>query len=86
LEAYSADPSQPGLARTAAGDCQRAAELYPNSAYIQAKLAVALEASGDAGTAKSAAQEALRLDDLMPFAEAKLPDEIRKDAQRLASP
>jgi O-antigen ligase/polysaccharide polymerase Wzy-like membrane protein len=84
LEAYRGSPAQHELARTAAGDCQRAAELYPNSAYVRAKLAAALEAAGDAKGAKAAAQEALRLDGLMPFAEAKLPDDIRKDAQRLA--
>jgi O-antigen ligase len=85
LDAYRAAPTQIELARTAAGDCQRAAELYPNSAYIRAKLAVALDAAGDAKGAKAAAQEALRLDDLMPFAEAKLPSDVRKEAQRLAS-
>ncbi len=86
LEAYRASPAQRELARTAVGDCQRAAGLYPNSAYVRAKLAAALEAAGDAKGAKTAAQEALHLDDLMPFAEAKLPDDVRKDAQRLATP
>jgi hypothetical protein len=86
LDAYRAAPMQIELARSAAGDCQRAAELYPNSAYIRAKLAVALDAAGDAQGAKAAANEAIRLDNLMPFAEAKLPNDVRKEAQLLANP
>jgi hypothetical protein len=84
LEAYRTAPMQIEFARTAGGNCQKAAELYPNSAYIRTKLAVALDAAGDAQGAKAAAQEAIRLDDLMPFAEAKLPNDVREEAQHLA--
>ena len=84
LEAFHVLPGHVEFARTAVGDCQRAAELYPNSALIKAKLAVALDAAGDAKAAQAAAQESLRLDDLMPHAEAKLPEDIRKEARRVA--
>jgi tetratricopeptide (TPR) repeat protein len=86
LEAFRAFPGHAEFARAAVGDCQKAAELYPNSALIKAKLAVALEAAGDVKAAQAAAQESLRLDDVMPHAEAKLPDDVRKEALRIARP
>jgi len=65
---------------------RRAVEVYPTSATGRAKLAVALDASGQRDEARREAREALRLHGLTPHADKKLPDELRGPVDRLASP
>ena len=69
----------------AAEHYRRAVELYPNSAACRAGLAEALLAAGDPEGAAEQAEEALRLDDLTPHADKKLPDELRKKLLRTRS-
>jgi tetratricopeptide (TPR) repeat protein len=60
-------------------DCYRnAAELYPNSALVRAKWAVALATAGQAAEFRPQAAEALRLDRLTPHEDKKLPAELRR--------
>jgi O-antigen ligase len=85
LEVYKDVPNQQVYARKAIESLNKAAELYPNSAYIQAQLAAALDATGNHDKAQSAARDALRLDDLMPHEDKKLATDLRAQTQRIAS-
>lgn len=64
---------------------QRAAELYPNHALIRAKLARSLQESQQDASASREAAEALRLDDLTPHTDQKLPDAMRELMQKIAA-
>ena len=55
----------------------RAVDLDPNNGLGRAKLAVALRASGDEPGFQEQAAAALRLDELTPHADRKLPEGIR---------
>lgn len=58
--------------------CQRAVELYPNSAVIRAKLAVAYQAAGREDDFAREAAWALELDAITPHFDKKLPDGLRE--------
>ena len=62
-------------AQSAYGEAVR---LYPNSALYRAKLAESHHAAGDEADFRREAQAALRLDDLTPPSEKKLPEDVRK--------
>jgi len=64
---------------------EQAVGLYPNRAANHAKLAIALAAAGDADRARQAAAEALRLDELTPHADQKLPAALRGAQQAILS-
>jgi hypothetical protein len=85
LQAYREMPSQRTWAEKAVRFCRRAAALYPNSAYLKAQLAIAYAAARDSKSAQAAAGEALRLDDLMPHEDRKLPADLRTQIRRLAA-
>jgi hypothetical protein len=85
LQAYQAMPSQRTWAEKAVRFCRRAAALYPNSAYLNAQLAIAYAAARDAKSAQAAAGEALRLDDLMPHEDRKLPADLRTQIRPIAA-
>jgi tetratricopeptide (TPR) repeat protein len=71
LEMYAA--SQLAELGTAAVQAYtRAVEYHPNSAMLRAQLAWACHATGNEDEARRQADEALRLDALMPHAELKL--------------
>ncbi len=57
---------------------ERAVALYPNSALHRAKLAGACRALGDTSGFRQAAEAALRLDELTPHADKKLPGPLRE--------
>jgi hypothetical protein len=75
FEVYRQSGNEEALA-LAAGAFQRAVDLHPNSISTRAKLAFALAEAGDAQQAAAQAAEALRLHDLTPHADQKLPDEF----------
>ena len=62
----------------AAGDIQKAIELYPNNCRYRAQAAEALFELGDASAANQQAAEALRLDELTPHIDQKLSGEQRE--------
>ena len=71
------------LAGRAAEHFRRAVELYPTLPLAHARLSQALRtAGGDAVGAGMAAAEALRLHDLTPHAEKKLPPELLEELGR----
>jgi O-antigen ligase len=57
---------------------RRAVELYPNDARCHAKLALACQAAGDRAGLRREARTALRLDQLTPHEDKKLPAELRE--------
>jgi tetratricopeptide (TPR) repeat protein len=73
------DPKMAALfikrARSAYGEAVR---LYPNNATFRAKLADAYRAAGDESGFRREAEAALRLDDLTPHIDKKLPADTRK--------
>jgi tetratricopeptide (TPR) repeat protein len=83
LQAFERDRRGSDL-QAAVAQYEQAVELYPNHAENRAKLAIALAAAGGADRARQAAAEALRLDELSPHADQKLPAALR-DAVRLIS-
>jgi hypothetical protein len=56
----------------------KAVKLYPNNAPLHAELAEAAAAVGRYADAAREARAALRLDDLMPHQDKKLPEAVRK--------
>jgi hypothetical protein len=85
LQVIAADPSQKrfrGFALDCAGN---AVARYPNDAEQRLLLAEALSANGDARNASRQAQEAQRLDDLMPHEDRKLSAEQRAKLSRIIS-
>ena len=52
-------------------------QLYPNSALYRAKLAEACRAAGDQPAFRREAEAALRLDNLTPHTDKKLPADVR---------
>ena len=84
LAAYKEMPSQKSWAKKAVLCCDRAAALYPNSAYLKSQLALAYSAAGNSNSSQSAALEALRLDGLMPHEDRKLPADVRSEMTHLA--
>jgi O-Antigen ligase len=85
LAAYKEMPSRKSWAKKAVLCCGRALALYPNSAYLKSQLAAAYSAAGDPKLAQSTAREALRLDDLMPHEDRKLPADVRRETTHLAA-
>jgi hypothetical protein len=65
---------------------RKAAELYPNSAVNRAKLAIVLRAAGKEADYEAERRSALRLDELTPHLDKKLPAELRKSLQRTSIP
>jgi hypothetical protein len=61
---------------------RRAADLYPNSATIRARLAIALRAAGDETGYEAERNRALTLDQLTPHLDKKLPTELRDSMER----
>lgn len=61
---------------------REAVRLYPHRAENHAKLALALKAAGDRAGYSAEREQALRLDQLTPHLDKKLPDELRKSLQR----
>jgi hypothetical protein len=84
LQAFRRDRRRDDLA-AAIAQYEQAVELYPNRAANHAKLAIALAAAGDADRARQAAAEALRLDELTPHADQKLPAALRGAQQAILS-
>lgn len=80
LEAYRRTGGR-GHAERAVEAYSRAVELYPASARTRAKLALGLEALGDAPGFRREAAKALELDGQTPHADKKLPDTLRKTLQ-----
>ncbi len=62
---------------------RKAALLYPNNALLHAALADADEEIGMRNDARMEAVEAIRLDDLMPHPDKKLPSELREHLKTL---
>ncbi len=85
LEVYHDLPKEPGYGRLAVQCFANAAALYPTSAERAAQLADALSATGDLPHARAAAQNAQRLDDLMPHEDRKLTAEQRAKLSRIIS-
>ncbi len=67
----------PRLAAAAVDAYRRAVQLYPNSAVLRAKLAIALRAVGDKAGYQEQRDQALRLDRVTPHLDKKLPPELR---------
>jgi len=61
----------------AIGAYDKAVKLYPNSALYHAKLAEARRAAGDQAGFRHEAETALRLDNLTPHTDKKLPADVR---------
>jgi len=61
---------------------RRAVDLYPNSGMCHAKLALAYIAAGREEDFRKSADKALRLDDLTPHKDKKLPRELRDELPR----
>jgi hypothetical protein len=59
-----------------------AAALYPNSALVRAKLAVSLWKAGERADFRNEAESALRLDNITPHEDKKLPGELRERLRR----
>jgi hypothetical protein len=66
------------LAHKAAAAFTQAVSRYPTSARCRAKLAFALQQTGDTEGFRREAAQALALDRLTPHADKKLPDELRR--------
>ncbi|MDY0168170.1 MAG: O-antigen ligase family protein [Thermoguttaceae bacterium] len=71
-----------GDAEGAVASYRRSVDLYPNSSLYRAELAQAYDAVGDAKGFEREAAESLRLDQLTPHADKKLPGEMREGFQR----
>lgn len=67
---------EPVWSQRAAEVYQQAIERYPNSALLRARLALALAAAGQPEAARREAQEALRLHELTPHRDKKLPETL----------
>jgi O-antigen ligase len=67
----------------ALGAYRRAVDLYPNGAIQRAKLALALHQAGDWPAFRHEAKAALRLDEITPHEDKKLPPEVREQLTRL---
>jgi len=85
LEAFRQAPSEHAWVERGLRYLSRAAMLYPTSALLKVKLANAYLAAGDEKTARTTAAKALRLDDIMPHEDRKLPADFRTLAQQIAS-
>ena len=68
----------PYLIGCAQSGYREAVRLYPNIALYRAKLAEAYQTAGDEADFRREAEAALRLDDLTPHSDKKLPSDIRK--------
>lgn len=71
-----------GDAKAAVAAYERSVTLYPNSSLYRAELAQAYDAVGDAKGFGREAKESLRLDQLTPHADKKLPGEVREELRR----
>jgi O-antigen ligase len=67
----------PGAIQSAVESYRRAVQLYPNSALRRAKLAEASLAAGDRAAFRREAEIALRLDQITPHSDKKLPAPLR---------
>jgi O-antigen ligase len=76
---------QTSEAQAAVRAYRQAVDLYPTRSLYRARLAVALMAAGDADGFRQQADEALRLDEITPHADKKLPDELRSLLVRRSS-
>jgi hypothetical protein len=72
----------PRLAAAAVDAYRRAVQLYPNSAELRARLAIALRAVGDDAGYQEQRDRALWLDRITPHQDKKLPPELRNSFQR----
>ena len=61
---------------------RRAVSLYPTNCRYRADLSGVLEETGDIAGARREAAEALRLDELTPHTDKKLPEEQREQMSR----
>ncbi len=77
LEVFSRT-RQPEHAEQAVALLRRAVALYPNSPIGRARLSMALQSAAQPTEARREAEEALRLDELTPHADKKLPPELRR--------
>jgi hypothetical protein len=86
LAAYreSQDDRRQRFLSSAIDDFRQAAELYPNSALVHAKLALALAAADDRQASEQAAI-ASHLHERTPHLDQKLPEELFKKMQELAA-
>jgi hypothetical protein len=75
---------EPRLAEEAIAHLGAAVANYPNNAGLRVQRGQVLEAAGMEVSARGAAQEALRLDDLMPHRDKRLLPEQRAWAERTA--
>ena len=82
LEAYRATHKAADLDK-AIEHYQHGVELYPTVAEHQARLALALAASGESAGARKAAAEALRLHRLTPHEDQKLSADLLVEVERL---
>ena len=73
---------EPEQLNRALGAYRRSVSLYPTNCRYRADLAEILNQTGDVDGARREAAEALRLDELTPHADKKLPDEQRKHLSR----
>jgi len=76
LEVYEYTSAADDLEESVAA-YRRAIALYPNKAEYHGKLALALERAGEAAAAREEAKTAVRLDDLTPHRDKKLPGKLR---------
>jgi hypothetical protein len=68
---------QPEHIQKAVSAYRHAVDLYPTLSHFRARLALALQASGDTDGFREQAEESLRLDATTPHADKKLTDELR---------
>ncbi|MBI2827385.1 MAG: O-antigen ligase family protein [Planctomycetia bacterium] len=75
----------PAQLQTATAAYERAIDRYPTNILGHAKLALALAAGDDEQLASQHAAEALRLNDLTPHADLKLPQDVLERVEALAA-
>jgi O-antigen ligase len=73
----------PEAIQSAVESYSRAVQLYPNNALGRAKLAEACLAAGDRSAFRREAEMALRLDQITPHSDKKLPDQLRTRLREL---
>jgi hypothetical protein len=79
---YAIAPN-PALAEHIVHLYRNAAQLYPNSADVQARYALALNRAGNLAAARRAASRALELDGLTPHADKRLPGAMKAQIEQL---
>jgi len=79
---FYSETHRPEFAECSVEAYTKAVELYPNNGLWHAKLAVAFRAIGKQAEFEREADFALRLDELTPHADKKLPEELRQNLMR----